>query len=254
MGLLADQLRLVLTAIQYFTRLPVPRWTGYSTRQLNDAARYFPLVGILVGLITGGMYLLAISVFPQPLAVLLSMVVGVLLTGGFHEDGLADTCDGMGGGWDKPQVLAIMKDSRIGSYGVLGLVLALALKFAALVAVPATQFLPLAVAAHAFSRFMTVSVMATQRYVRDDDSARAKPVAQGISSAGLACAAFFALVPLAWLGSAGLAGATGALALRLAAAQYFYRRIGGYTGDCLGAVQQITEIGFYLALLAWIST
>lgn len=254
MGLLVDQLRLVLTAIQYFTRLPVPRWTGYSERQLNDAARYFPLVGILVGLVTGGAYLLAISVFPQPLAVLLSMVVGVLLTGGFHEDGLADACDGLGGGWDKPQVLAIMKDSRIGSYGVLGLVLALALKFAALAAVPAARFLVIAVAAHSFSRFMAVSVMATQRYVRDDDSARAKPVAQSISSAGFTCAAIFALAPLAWLGWAGLAGATGALALRLAAAQYIYRRIGGYTGDCLGAVQQITEIGFYLALLAWTFT
>lgn len=254
MGPLTYQLRLVFTAIQFFTRLPVPRWTGYSERQLNDAARYFPLVGILVGLVTGGAYLLAISVFQQPLAVLLSMVVGVLLTGGFHEDGLADACDGLGGGWDKSQVLAIMKDSRIGSYGVLGLVLALALKFTALAAVPAARFLVIAVAAHSFSRFMAVSVMATQRYVRDDDSARAKPIAQSISSAGLVCAALFAFAPLAWLGSAGLAGATGALALRLVLAQYIYRRIGGYTGDCLGAVQQVTEIGFYLALLAWIST
>jgi len=254
MGTLAYQLRLVFTAIQFFTRLPVPRWTGYSERQLNDAARYFPLVGILVGLITGGVYLLAISVFPQPLAVLLAIISGILLTGGFHEDGLADACDGFGGGWDRPQVLAIMKDSRIGSYGVLGLVLALALKFAALAAVPSIQFLVIAVAAHSFSRFMAVSVMATQRYVRDDDSARAKPIAQSISSAGLVCAALFAFAPLAWLGSAGLAGATGALALRLAAAQYIYRRIGGYTGDCLGAIQQVTEIGFYLALLAWIST
>ncbi len=254
MGLLADQLRLVFTAIQYFTRLPVPRWTGCSERQLNDAARYFPLVGILVGLATGGAYLLTVSVFPRTLAVLLAMVAGVLLTGGFHEDGLADACDGLGGGWDKPQVLAIMKDSRIGSYGVLGLVLALALKFAALAAVPSSQFLAIAVAAHSLSRFMAVSVMATQRYVRDDASARAKPVAQSISAAGVACAAFFAVAPLAWLGSAGLAGAAGALALRLALARYIYRRIGGYTGDCLGAVQQITEIGFYLALLAWIST
>ena len=254
MGPLAYQLRLVFTAIQFFTRLPVPRWTGYSERQLNDAARYFPLVGILVGLITGGVYLLAISVFPQPLAVLLAIISGILLTGGFHEDGLADACDGLGGGWDKPQVLTIMKDSRIGSYGVLGLVLVLALKFAALAAVPSTQFLVIAVAAHAFSRFMAVSVMATQRYVRNDDSARAKPIAQSISSMGLACAALFALAPLAWLGREGIAGAAGALALRLAVAQYIYRRIGGYTGDCLGTIQQVTEIGFYLALLAWIST
>jgi adenosylcobinamide-GDP ribazoletransferase len=101
---------------------------------------------------------------------------------------------------------------------------------------------------------MAVSVMATQRYVRDDDSARARPVAQGISRAGLACAALFALAPLAWLGAAGAAGAAAALLLRIAASQYFHRRIGGYTGDCLGAVQQIAEVGFYLAFIAWIST
>ena len=254
MVLLGYELRLMLTAIQYFTRLPVPRWVGYTERQLNDASRYFPLVGILVGLVTGLVFLCALWAFPQAIAVLLAMLAGVLLTGGFHEDGLADTCDGFGGGWEKPQILTIMKDSRIGSYGVLGLVLALALKFAALAALPVTQFFAVTIAAHAFSRFMAVSVIGTQRYVREDDGARARHTAQGLSRTGFICAALIALAPLAWLGSAGVAGALGALALRLVAAQYFYRRIGGYTGDCLGAIQQITEIGFYLALLAWIST
>jgi len=252
-NILADQARLVLSAIRYFTRLPVPRWVGHSERQLNDASRYFPLVGILVGLFAGAVFLLAMRVFAQPVAVLLSMLAGVLLTGGFHEDGLADACDGFGGGWDKPQVLDIMKDSRIGSYGVLGLVFALALKFSALAALPVARFLVIAVAAHAFSRFMAVSLIYTQRYVREDVSARAKPAAQSLSTVGLVCAALFGLAPLAWLGTDGAAGASGAFALRLALAQYFYRRIGGYTGDCLGAVQQVTEIGFYLTLLAWIS-
>lgn len=254
MNALSHHLRLVLTAIQYFTRLPVPHWVGYSERQLNDASRYFPLVGILVGLVSGAVFLLAVRVFPQPLAVVLAMLAGIFLTGGFHEDGLADACDGFGGGWNAPQILTIMKDSRIGSYGVLGLTFALALKYGALAAIPAAQFLSISVAAHAFSRFMAVSLIYTQRYVRDDDGARAKPAAQSLSPFGLACAALFALAPLAWLGAAGVAGAAGALVLRLVVAQYFYRRIGGYTGDCLGAVQQVSEIGFYLALLAWIST
>ena len=254
MNVLGYQLRLVLTAIQYFTRLPVPRWVGYSERQLNDASRYFPLVGILVGLFTGVVFVLTLRVFPQPIAVLLAMLSGILLTGGFHEDGLTDTCDGFGGGQDRPQILAIMKDSRVGSYGVLGLVFALLLKFSALAMLPAAQFVAISAAAHAFSRFMAVSLIYTQRYVRDDDSARAKPAAQNLSHAAFACAALFALLPLVWLGAGGGMAAGVAIALRIVVAQYFYRRIGGYTGDCLGAVQQITEVGFYLGLLAWIST
>jgi adenosylcobinamide-GDP ribazoletransferase len=146
-----------------------------------------------------------------------------------------------------------MKDSRIGTYGVLGLAFALALKFAALAALPVTIFLPAVVAAHALSRFMAVTVIATQRYVRDDDTARARPVAQRVAPGGLACAGVFAMAPLAWLGAAGVAGLACACVLRWLVAGYFRRRIGGYTGDCLGAIQQITEIGFYLAVLAWTS-
>jgi adenosylcobinamide-GDP ribazoletransferase len=100
---------------------------------------------------------------------------------------------------------------------------------------------------------MAVSLIYTQRYVREDDSARAKPAAQSLSTFGLVCAALFGLTPLVWLGVDGAVGAAGSFALRLVLAQYFYRRIGGYTGDCLGAIQQVTEVGFYLTLLAWIS-
>jgi adenosylcobinamide-GDP ribazoletransferase len=248
------EFRLVLTAIGYFTRLPIPRWVGYSDRQLNDASRYFPLVGILVGLFTGAVFLLGLRVLPQPIAVLLSMLAGILLTGAFHEDGLADTCDGFGGGRDHVQILAIMKDSRVGSYGVLGIAFTLLLKFAALAALPVHAFLAVSTAAHGFSRFMAVSMIYTQRYVREDDSARAKPAAQSLSRGSFACAGLLTLVPLVWLGAGAAVAAAVAIVLRIAAANYFYRRIGGYTGDCLGAVQQVAEIGFYLGFLAWIST
>jgi len=246
------ELRVVLTAIQYFTRLPVPGWVGHSERQLNDASRYFPLVGILVGLVTGVVFLLTAKLLPHALAVLLAMLGGILLTGAFHEDGLADACDGFGAGGGKARILEVMKDSRHGTYGVLGLAFALLIKFAALSSVPAGQFLALAVAAHAFSRLMAVSVIATQRYVRDDGSARARAAAQSIGPLGFACAALFGLAPLAWLGMAGVACAASALALRFAVAGYFYRRVGGYTGDYLGAVQQVTELGCYLVFVAWI--
>lgn len=254
MSALAYEVRLAFTAIQYFTRLPVPGWVGYSREQLSQSARYFPFVGIVVGAMTGLAFLLAHGVYPQPVAVAIAMIAGVLVTGGFHEDGLADTCDGLGGGLDKAQALAIMKDSRVGSYAVIGLALALLLKFACLSALPAERFLWVVIAAHAFSRFMSVTVMYTQRYVRDDATAKAKPAAAGIGSAPLAWAALWAVVPLGFLGVAGLVGAMAAVAVRLIAARYFHQRIGGYTGDCLGAVQQVTEIAFYLGFLAWMST
>lgn len=254
MNAIAWEVRLAFTAIQYFTRLPVPGWVGYSPAQLNQSARYFPFVGIVVGAITGLVFMLAHGVFTQPVAVAIAMIAAVLVTGGFHEDGLADTCDGLGGGLDKAQALAIMKDSRVGSYAVIGLTLAFLLKFACLSALPAERFLWVVIAAHSFSRFMAVTVMYTQRYVRDDATAKAKPAAAGIESAPLAWAALWAVVPLGILGVAGLMAAMAAVTMRVIAARYFHQRIGGYTGDCLGAVQQMTELAFYLGLLAWIST
>ncbi len=254
MNAIAYEVRLAFTAIQYFTRLPVPDWVGHSPTQLNQSARYFPFVGIVVGAITGLFFMLAHSVFTQPVAAMIAMIAGALVTGGFHEDGLADTCDGLGGGLDKAAALSIMKDSRVGSYAVIGLTLALLLKFACLSALPAERFPLVVLAAHSFSRFMAVTVMYTQQYVRDDATAKAKPAAGGIGSASLAGAALWVIVPLWFLGVAGLMAVMAAVFVRVVAARYFHQRIGGYTGDCLGAVQQVTELAFYLGLLAWIST
>lgn len=246
-----DELRLAFTALQYFTRLPVPAWVGHAERPLKDAARYFPLVGVLVGGFAGVVFLLAAQRFPVTLAVLLSMAAGILLTGAFHEDGLADTCDGFGGGTDRRSVLAIMKDSRLGTFGVLGLALALAIKFAALLALPADRFLAVVIAAHAFSRFLALTILFTQPYVRDEGEARARPVVRDPALATLIVGAATGIAPLLWLGPAAIGACAAALALRMGLGRYFLRRIGGYTGDCLGAVQQTSEIAFYLGAVAW---
>ena len=123
------QLEYFFAALRFFTRLPVPGWVGHSAEQLNHAARYFPLVGIVVGAIGAAVTELAVLALPIGIAVMLGMAATVLVTGGFHEDGFADACDGFGGGWEKAQVLAIMKDSRVGSYAVIGLVLLLSTKW-----------------------------------------------------------------------------------------------------------------------------
>ncbi|MGE5469068.1 MAG: adenosylcobinamide-GDP ribazoletransferase [Ignavibacteria bacterium] len=237
-------------ALRFFTRLPVPAWVGHSQAQLDGAARYFPLVGIIVGAIGAAVTVAAAAVLPESLAVILGMAATLLATGAFHEDGFADACDGFGGGWDKAQVLAIMKDSRIGSYGAIGVALLLLAKWNALMELdPAV--LPFAlVAGHAASRFASTALIFALDYVRDDDASKSKPLATRMSGAALAVAALFGLLPCALLPLPEVGYALAGVALvTLLAARYFVRRIGGYTGDCLGAAQQLAELAFTLGLL-----
>ncbi|MGV7211609.1 adenosylcobinamide-GDP ribazoletransferase [Oxalobacteraceae bacterium A2-2] len=249
------QLRLFFTALQFFTRLPIPRWVGFEPHWLNQAARYFPLVGLVVAAMTAGVYTLAIRLFPAPVAVLLSTAAGIYATGAFHEDGFADVCDGFGGGMTPERVLDIMKDSRIGAYGAIGIVLLLMLKCATLAQLsPATVIAALFVA-HPLSRLMATALIWRLDYARAEG--KAKPLAQKMSGAEFSIAALSALLPalaagwIGWLPWCGIAA--GALAAAMAAtwlARKFVARIQGYTGDCLGAVQQVTEVVFYLGVLA----
>jgi adenosylcobinamide-GDP ribazoletransferase len=238
-------------ALRFFTRLPVPAWVGHSQEALDRAARYFPLVGILVGVLGGLTFMLAAFVLPISIALLFSMAATLLVTGAFHEDGLADAVDGFGGGWDKAQVLAIMKDSRIGSYGALAVALMLLAKFNALLELPDEWIAASIVAAHAASRFCSTTLIYALDYVRDDDSSRAKPLATRMGAGSLAAAAVFGLAPMTLLPwEAALAGLLLAALATVLAARYFIRRIGGYTGDCLGAVQQGAELATYVGILA----
>lgn len=238
-------------AVRFFTRLPVPAWVGHSPEKLDCAARYFPLVGILVGAAGALAFELAAFVFPVTLAIVFSMAATLLVTGAFHEDGLGDAVDGFGGGWTKEQVLAIMKDSRIGSYGAIAVALMLLAKFCSLLELPDDWIAPAIIAAHAASRFSSVTLIFALDYVRDDDSSRAKPLAQQMGAGSLAVAGVFGLAPLALLPwQAALAGLALAVVTTALAARYFVRRIGGYTGDCLGAVQQGAELSIYLGVLA----
>lgn len=255
-----QQLRIFLTAVQFFTRIPVPAWVGHSAQQLDQSARYLPLVGLCVGSMAAATLWLGALVLPLTLAVALSMLSSILITGAFHEDGLSDFADGLGGGYTREKILAIMKDSHTGAYGVIAIVLVLLVKYQALLALSSNHS-PVAVAAmliaaHGVSRLMAVSIMLTQQYVRADDSARARPAAQALSRSSFAVAllsgaAAIVLLQAAGVGTASVISALAcALLLRIYLARQLQQKLGGYTGDCLGAVQQITEIGFYLGLLA----
>ncbi len=249
-----QQLEYFFAALRFFTRLPTPAWVGHSQEQLNHAARYFPLVGVIVGAIGAAVTELAVLALPIGVAVLLGMAATVLVTGGFHEDGFADACDGFGGGWDKARVLAIMKDSRIGSYAAIGLGLLLLTKWTALVEIDAAFGPPVLalvlIAGHAVSRLAPTALIHFLDYVRDDDSSKSRPLAQRMAPGELAIAALCGLAPCLLLPPTDILVALGAAALAsFAAARYFLRRIGGYTGDCLGATQQLAELAFYLGML-----
>lgn len=249
------ELEYFFAALRFFTRLPAPAWVGHSAEQLNHAARYFPAVGIVVGAIGAGVTLAAGLLWPPPLAVLLGMAATLLATGAFHEDGLADSVDGFGGGWTREEVLRIMKDSRIGSFGAIGIGLALLMKFAVLrelAVLPAPTFAALLIAGHSISRFASTTLICALDYARDDASAKSKPLATRLGKGELAVAALCGLAPCLLLPAANVTNVALALLLvagiTLLAARYFVRRIGGYTGDCLGATQQLTELAFYLGL------
>lgn len=240
-------------ALRFFTRLPVPGWVGHSAEQLNHAARYFPAIGIIIGAIGASVTLAAALVWPPQIAVLAGMAVTLVATGAFHEDGLTDSIDGFGGGWTKEQVLAIMKDSRVGSYGAIGIGMVLLTKFAALTALttlPPPTFAAMLIAGHSVSRFASTTLIYALDYVRDDDSSKSKPLATRLGKGELAVAALFGLAPCLLLPAAQVAMALALVTgVTLLVARYFVKRIGGYTGDCLGATQQLTELAFYLGLL-----
>ncbi|MVT42954.1 adenosylcobinamide-GDP ribazoletransferase [Chitinophaga oryziterrae] len=271
------EIRVFLTALMFFTRIPVPKNIGVT--DLNKSSRYFPLVGIIVGLTGALTYYGAFFLFKDPwIASFLSLGATLLVTGAFHEDGLADVADGFGGGWTKERILEIMKDSRVGAYGVIALIVVLGLKVTLVTKLTDTLLTklsdPLAtkrtdilitnladtlilyVAAHSVSRTMPVFFLRFMHYSREDDLSKIKPLATQISWWGLFTAIITGLLPLfiavlAFHFNAYLFLSVipcGLLTLYLG--WYFKKWIGGYTGDCLGATQQLNELVFYLSVLA----
>jgi adenosylcobinamide-GDP ribazoletransferase len=242
--------------VQYFTRLPVPASVGHSQQLLNDAARYFPAVGLLVGLLVAVSLWLGMLLWPPWVAAGVAVAVGIGLTGAFHEDGLADAIDGLGGGFDRERALAIMRDSRIGTYGALALGLTVLLRVAVLANLPLEAASVLVIVGHVVSRAAPVWLMRRLPYVRDEES-RAKPLVQTVSPTSLGVAALLAaavVVAGAALQPPIVAGVLALLPGIWFWARLLQRRLGGYTGDCLGAAQQLTELLCYLGFLAAWST
>lgn len=250
--MLARQFQLFLCAVQFLTRIPTPALKAFEPEWISRSARYFPLVGLLVGGICAAVFWAASQVWTGWLPALLAIAAGVLVTGAFHEDGLADTADGLGGGTTVARRLTIMKDSRIGTYGALALGLTLAIKAGALATLPPGLGAWALVAAHGAGRGASVLAMRVLPYVGDAKrGGKWKPSPTDLSLTEVLTALALAGLPLALspsgvVGLAVLVGAALALGLLLLARKL----LGGYTGDVLGAIEQVFELGFVVGVSA----
>lgn len=246
------QLHIFLNAIMFYTRIPVPKNLPYSEEILNRATRYFPFIGWLIGGIGAGVFYGLQFVMPTGLAILLSMAATIFVSGAFHEDGFADFCDGFGGGYTRERILEIMKDSRIGTYGSIGLVAMLATKFMSLSSLDVTR-IPLALlAAHTLSRVMPVLIIFFSEYARADATSKTKPVGKKGKPVDLLMALFFGVAFLSFLPVLFVAAIIPVLLLTtFLFRRYITKKLGGYTGDCLGALQQIAEVEIYIGLVIY---
>ena len=244
-------------ALTFYSRIPLP--THWFSAETSPSSRYFSLVGWIVGAVSVSVWMLAQMLIsgsligqsssegPEPIAVLLGLTVGILLTGALHEDGFADTCDGFGHGGTPEEKLRIMKDSRIGTYGALGILLLVLLKFFALLQIE-TESLPwIWISAHALSRFLAISQLRFLEYVSDSADSKSSAMTD-VSKVDLAVNLFFGFLPLLLIWNHVWMGIFSALLMRLLLMAYFRKKFGGVTGDCMGATQQLTEVVFYIFL------
>ncbi len=245
--------RLFLVAVQFLTRIPTPRVESLPADWLARSGKYFPLVGAIIGGVSAlallGAHLLWRS---GPLPALIAVGAGLVLTGALHEDGLADAADGFGGGRSPEQRLAIMKDPRLGTYGALALGFALAVKTAALSVLPVQLAAAGLVCAHVGARAAAVWTMSFLPYAAEPAASKVAAPHRALGAWELGLTLAFALAPVVLLirPAAGLTCAGTAALMALLVAHGSARRIGGHTGDVLGAVEQAYEIVFLLAVSA----
>ncbi len=244
-----------LNALRFMTIVPVPSSeAAIAPDWLSRCARYFPVVGIGVGLVSAVALLLADRIWSPVVASLLAVAASILVTGALHEDGLADTADGLGGGSSVEKRLAIMKDSRIGTYGTLALAFSLSLRVAALADMPSWTAAAALISAHAAARITPAFVMNALPYAGDTAAMKVSYVDASVSAHDRRFAlvvVLCALLPLAFISILSLiSGLLVGAALAAAVTYWARQRINGYTGDVLGAIEQMFEIGFLLGVAA----
>ncbi|WP_022942725.1 adenosylcobinamide-GDP ribazoletransferase [Psychromonas hadalis] len=255
---LKQQLIFFFYALSYFTRLPTPHWVIFDNRQFHKANAYFPMIGAIVALLMVSFFYLCQLLFPIPISVILILISSLLLTGALHEDGFADCCDGFGGGYDASQRLKIMKDSQIGSYGGIGLIMLFLLKFNLLIALAdvglATFFMVLLIG-QVLSRYGALCLMQTMHYVRLENGGKVQGLSTKLNRSYFLFASLSILPALLFFPvlTACLLIMVVTLITYLLRC-LFMKNLGGYTGDCLGFAQQTLEVVIFLLLIVMLTT
>lgn len=245
-------INLLLASLSYFTVLPTWKIAKLDESSYNRSLRYFPFTGAVVGVVSASAYWVSSLLFSSNISIILSMVASILFTRAIHEDGFSDLCDGFGGGFTKDRVLEIMKDSSVGAFGAIGILLMLGLKFLSLGDIPETLVIPTTIAAHSISRQMAISFIYTLDYARTDSSSKSKIILTKYTIKDLIINIICGWTPIIWLIVEGniisISVVIPLLLIRYYLAYLFKKRIDGYTGDTLGAAQQIFEVVIYLTI------
>ena len=243
-------MRSLLAAIMMFTRLPLWRIVNVDKRYFTDVIKYWPIVGFLTGATTGGVLWLAAQFVPLEVACVLAIIARILLTGALHEDGLADFFDGFGGGTSKEKILAIMKDSHIGCYGTIGLVLYFMLYYSLLSSFDPAMVFPIVIAADCFSKLCTAVIINTLPYARKEEESKIKLVYSKVRTLIFVLVGVITLVPFFFLKDASFCFAMIPAVVTAVGLRFFLKlKIGGYTGDCCGASVLIIEQVFSLSVV-----
>jgi adenosylcobinamide-GDP ribazoletransferase len=235
----------IATAFQFLTRLPISR-LPYDANGLSRAAKFFPLVGLFLGIVGSVTYLWLVRHLPSAIAALVTLTLFLLATGGLHEDGLADVADAFGGGWNRDQILTILKDSRIGTFGTLALVVSVGLRVVLLANLPLHRFAAYVISSHVLCRWTALPlgyVLPSARASSGQGARLARQISLGSFAIGSVLTILIVAYTLRWSLWAPIASV---FLVTVASGFYYWRRIGGVTGDCFGATNQLAEIVVYL--------
>ncbi|HZP06431.1 MAG TPA: adenosylcobinamide-GDP ribazoletransferase [Terracidiphilus sp.] len=234
----------IATAFQFLTRVPLPAF-AWSSSGLSRSAKFFPLVGVAIGSAAAVLHLWLSPHFPASIAAMLIVLFTVLVTGGLHEDGLADVADAFGGGHDPDQILSILKDSRIGSYGAIALLFSIASRVLLLALIPGDRFTRYVISAQMLCRWTILPLGFVLPAARKQEGQGAR-VAKQVSLISLTVGSFFAFgIMVFLLRIDAVEPIIVTLLLTVLSGLYYRSRIGGITGDCFGATIQLAEIAVY---------
>lgn len=248
-----NELKNICSCISYFTRIPIWKLVDLSDVDMKQTSKYFPIIGWLVGCFSAFILYCSKLVLPYEISIILSMITSLIITGAIHEDGFADVCDGFGGGYTKERILDIMKDSSTGAFGSIGLIMILGLKFSCLYYIPTSVIVPVIITAHTISRWTSISFLYTHNYARSNDNSKSSVFIKHTPLKEFIIISIFGIIPFFLLPSNLIIYSVLLIVpvymVKTILGAYFNRKIGGYTGDCMGAVQQISEIIFYIGII-----